>query len=532
MRCLLNQSGYGMHFSVLAYFTLEYIVFVRSYYSVLHMKYRFLPLLLIITSSLQAVELPAIFSDHMVLQREQSNPVWGKGEPGESVSVCIGGQKQETTVGVDGRWMVRLEALPVGGPYELEVVGNNTLRLTDVMVGEVWVCSGQSNMQWSINLSEDADLEMASANAPSIRIVSIPNKGSQEPLDDFNAAWSVCSPISINGFSAVGYHFGRRLHQVLGVPIGLINNAWGGSAAEAWVPREVLERFDRYDAYLEASDAKAAAHTDAVQARNEARFKAWQDGGRKGERPPWPNDPRYGQHRPANLYNGVLNPILGYGIRGVIWYQGETNSGRPKDYAHLFPLLIETWRKDWGQGEFPFYWAQLADFHNESSSPQDSTWARLRDAQTSTLSVANTGQAVIIDAGEGRDIHPRDKKVVADRLCRHALNKIYGIEVACESPRFSSMEVDDGVALLTFDHVSKQGLYAFDVPEVSGFALAGEDKQFKWAQAKIVGSRKVAVSHPEIANPVAVRYGWGDNPVVNLYDRNGLPMTPFRTDSW
>lgn len=490
--------------------------------------------LALITSCLPvvAVSLPAIFGDHMVLQRGQANPVWGKASPGETITVRIDGQEHRATVGKDGRWRVELDAMPAGGPHVLEVSGRETLQFEDVLVGEVWLCSGQSNMQWAVSNSGEADLEIVSAGEPSIRLITVPNKGSQEPLDDFKGKWAVCSPDSVAGFSAVGYHFGRRLHQVLGVPVGLVNNAWGGSAAEAWVPREVLERHERYAPYLAASDAKAAAHTDEIQARNEARFKAWQEGGRKGKRPPWPNDPRYGQHRPANLYNGVLHPVLGYGIRGVIWYQGETNVGRAADYNHLFSLMIGTWREHWGQGDFPFFWVQLADFHKERDLPADSGWARLREAQTATLSLPNTGQAVIIDAGEGRDIHPRDKRVVGDRLARHALAKTYGVKIASESPRFASMEIKDGAARLAFDHVSNGGLYAFDVAALKGFAVAGADRQFKWAEAKIQGRDKVVVSHLEIPEPVAVRYGWADNPVLNLYDRNGLPVTPFRTDSW
>lgn len=490
--------------------------------------------LALITSCLPvvAVSLPAIFGDHMVLQRGQANPVWGKASPGETITVRIDGQEHRATVGKDGRWRVELDAMPAGGPHVLEVSGRETLQFEDVLVGEVWLCSGQSNMQWAVSNSGEADLEIVSAGEPSIRLITVPNKGSQEPLDDFKGKWAVCSPDSVAGFSAVGYHFGRRLHQVLGVPVGLVNNAWGGSAAEAWVPREVLERHERYAPYLAASDAKAAAHTDEIQARNEARFKAWQEGGRKGKRPPWPNDPRYGQHRPANLYNGVLHPVLGYGIRGVIWYQGETNVGRAADYNHLFSLMIGTWREHWGQGDFPFFWVQLADFHKERDLPADSGWARLREAQTATLSLPNTGQAVIIDAGEGRDIHPRDKRVVGDRLARHALAKTYGVKIASESPRFASMEIKDGAARLAFDHVSNGGLYAFDVAALKGFAVAGADRQFKWAEAKIQGRDKVVVSHPDIPEPVAVRYGWADNPVLNLYDRNGLPVTPFRTDSW
>jgi sialate O-acetylesterase len=476
------------------------------------------------------VQMPNIFGKHMVLQRDQLNPVWGKANPGERVIVRIDGQSHSTYAGPNGRWKVKLRSMPAGGPHVLEVVGDNELRFEDVMVGEVWVCSGQSNMQWPVSQSDGGDLEIPLANEPMIRMISVPQVGTQIPQDNFKGQWEHCSPSVAAEFSAVGYHFGQRLKQALGVTIGLIDNAWGGSAAEAWVPRDVLEADGHSDAYLAESDAKIAAYTDAVHAKKVARFEEWKAKGSKG-RAPWPRDIRTGQHRPANLYNGVLHPIIGYGIRGAIWYQGETNSGRAANYNHLFPLMINTWRDHWKQGDFPFYWVQLADFSKELPDPQqNSWWAELREAQTNTLSLPNTGQAVIIDIGEGRDIHPRNKRTVGDRLARHALAKDYGFNIASESPRYSKMEISGGKVHVTFDHVSAGGLYAFDVPEVKGFDIAGADGVFRRATASIKGKNQVVVSHPDIAEPVAVRYGWAENPVLNLFDRNGLPVTPFRTD--
>ncbi|MGC6506474.1 MAG: sialate O-acetylesterase [Coraliomargaritaceae bacterium] len=468
----------------------------------------------------------------MVFQRGQINPVWGKAAPGEQIVIRIADQEHRTLAGENGRWKIKLKPMPAGGPHVLEIAGDNTLRFTDVLIGEVWLCSGQSNMEWPLSKSDAYDLELATANNSQIRLLKVAKKGSQLPLDDFQGTWKVCSSNSVKDFSAVGYHFGRRLQDALGVPIGLISNSWGASAAEAWVPRNILDRYERYSTYLEEYDALVEGHSDAIQKQNEARFKVWNEGGRVGKRPPAPIDPRYGQKRPANLYNGVLHPIIGFGIRGVIWYQGESNVGRAADYNHLFSLLIQTWRDKWGQGDFPFYWAQLADFHGEREEPADSGWARLREAQTATLSLSNTGEAVIIDSGEGNDIHPRDKRVVADRLARHALSKVHGFTVSPDSPCFASMEIAESVATITFDSVSPQGLYTFDVRTLRGFAIAGEDRKFKWAKAEIKGPSVVEVSHPDIPNPVAVRYGWADNPVVNLFDRNGLPVTPFRTDQW
>ncbi|NCG09473.1 MAG: sialate O-acetylesterase [Verrucomicrobia bacterium] len=492
----------------------------------------FLSILILLTSKLvfAEVQMPNIFGNHMVLQRDQLNPVWGTATPGERISVRIGGQSHSTYAGPDGRWKVKLRAMSAGGPHALEVKADNELRFEDVMVGEVWICSGQSNMQWSLNKSDGGDLEIPLANEPMIRMISIPQLGTQVPQDNFNGKWEHSSPAIAAEFSAVGYHFGQRLKQALGVTIGLIDNAWGGSAAEAWVPRDILEADGHCDAYLAEWDKKVAAYTDEVHAEKVARLEAWKANGRKG-RAPWPNDIRVGQHRPANLYNGALHPIIGYGIRGVIWYQGETNSGRAANYNHLFPLMINTWRDHWKQGDFPFYWVQLADFSKELPDPQqNSWWAELREAQTNTLSLPNTGQAVIIDVGEGRDIHPRNKRTVGDRLARHALAKDYGFNIASESPRYSKMEISGGEVNVTFDHVSAGGLYAFDVPEVKGFDIAGADGVFRQATASIEGKTQVVVSHPQIANPAAVRYGWAENPVLNLFDRNGLPVTPFRTD--
>ena len=481
--------------------------------------------------AIAAINLPAIFGDHMVLQREQFNPVWGHADAGEKITVRINGQRATTYAGVDGYWKLKLKPMPAGGPYVLEVSGSSTLQYKDVMVGEVWLCSGQSNMQWSLNQSDGGDMEALSTSNAQLRMISIPHVGSQQKQLDFSGQWECSNKFVAGSFSAVGYHFGRRLQDVLGVTIGLIDNSWGGSSAEAWVPRDVLDAYPRYKDRLDELDEKAATYTDEMHAEITARHEAWKANGRVGKAPPWPNDYRFGQHRPANLYNGVLYPIIGYGMRGVIWYQGEANVSRAENYAHLFPLMISTWRDHWKQGDFSFYWSQLADFTKEQELPQqNSWWASLRAAQTQTLDLPNTGQAVIIDVGEGRDIHPRNKRTVADRLARHALAKDYGFDLACESPRFAEVTMRGSEAVLRFNHVSTGGLYAFDVPEVIGFAIAGADGQFHWAQAKIMGKDKVVVSHPDIDDPVAVRYGWAENPVVNLFDRNGLPVTPFHVD--
>ncbi len=479
------------------------------------------------------VSLPNIFGDHMVLQRDQLNPVWGWADKGEKVTVTIAGQSHTATADANGDWRVKLAPMKVGKPLTLTMKGKNTITFQDVLVGEVWICSGQSNMGFALASAYDSDLDIMTAKYPNIRLISVPQVGTQEPQKNFKGKWERCSPQTVASFSAVGYYFGRQLHQALDIPIGLIDNAWGGSSAEAWVRRDVLAADKRYSEMLASWDqtAKTYNHEKAVAAWK-ARVKKWEEGGKKGGKPRAPRDPLTGNHRPANIYNGVLLPTIGYGIRGAIWYQGESNAGRAYQYRHLFPLMIQHWRDEWKQGDFPFYWVQLADFRSEADQPGDSSWGELREAQTMTLSkLKNTGQAVIIDVGEGRDIHPRNKLTVGKRLARWALAKDYGIKIPYQSPTYKSMEVKGGKATITFDHVGK-GLYAFDVTNPVGFAIAGKDQKFVWADAKIVGSDKVQVWSDKVKEPVAVRYGWAENPVVNLYSREGLPATPFRTDDW
>jgi sialate O-acetylesterase len=471
------------------------------------------------------VTVPNIFSNSMVLQRDQANAVWGKASPGEAVSVAIDSQKHSTTADEKGNWRVTLEPMKVGEPKELVISGKNEIRLTDVLVGEVWICSGQSNMQWAVRNSTDFALEAASANHPQIRMINFPQVGVQEPIwthDD--RKWMVCSPELVPNFSAVGYFFARQLHQTLGVPIGMINNAWGGSACEAWINRETLSSDEQFAPLIQRwqSMEKRFEELSVISQRDENQQKEF--GNLKNQ--------MSGNARPGNIYNGVLKSHLGYGIRGAIWYQGESNAGRAYQYRELFPLMISSWRKEWGQGDFPFYWVQLADFMEEKAEPSDSAWAELREAQTMTMAkLPNTGQAVIIDIGEGKDIHPRNKVTVGMRLARWALAKDYGMSIPCHSPQYKSMEVADNKVVLTFDHVGS-GWRPFDVNQLRGFTIAGEDKKFVNANATLLKDGRIEVSSDAVANPVAVRYGWADNPICNLFSVDDLPLTPFRTDDW
>lgn len=480
------------------------------------------------------ITLPSIFGDHMVLQQKQSNPVWGRAESGEKIEVAIHGQSHSAKADENGNWKVNLRPIPAGGPYRLEIEGENSeFYFDDVLVGEVWICSGQSNMAWTVNNSNSAELEMLTADYPNIRLISVPQVGTQEPQADFNGEWTACTPQTIKDFSAVGYFFGRRLHQALDVPIGLIDNAWGGSAADAWIRRDVLEKDGRFDKMMDWWKKTEASYDYEDELKEwENKVAQWKRDGSEGRQPRRPGNLMTGNQRPANIYNGVLLPTIGYGIRGAIWYQGESNAGRAYQYRDLFPLMIQHWREEWNQGDFPFYYVQLADFMAEEMQPADSAWAELREAQTMAMDrLDNVGQAVIIDIGEGRDIHPRNKQSVGNRLARWALAKDYGFDILYQSPTFQAMKQEGNKIVLTYDSVG-QGLYSFDTVEPRGFAIAGKDKKFVWAQAEITGRDEVTVWSDSIKAPVAVRYAWANNPVCSMYSRDGLPMTPFRTDDW
>jgi sialate O-acetylesterase len=511
---------------------------------------RILCLLTLLAVSARAeLKLPAIIGDNMVLQQKQANPVWGWDAPGTEVKVTFAGQTKTAKAGVDGKWTVKLDAVPANAqPATITIKGSSTKELKNVLVGEVWICSGQSNMGFNLSSVWDADLDIAQAKFPQIRLISVPQVGTQEIQDDFKGQWEECSPANAGQFTAVGYHFGRVLHEMLGVPVGLIDNAWGGSACEAWVKRDVLEKDPRFAAISarwkqiestftqEAFDKQVAEHKEKVAAWGKARAEAAKAGTFfTTPAPRGPQNLMIGQGRPGNLYAGVLHPTIGYGIKGVIWYQGESNASRAKEYGELFPFMIEHWRKEWKQGDFPFYWVQLADFKPYQTEPGESDWAELREAQTLTMSkLAKTGQCVITDLGEANDIHPKNKRDVAERLARWALVKDYGQKLPYRSPEFKDAKFDGGKALLTFDF-APGGLRTVDTDDVKGFAICGEDKKWVWAKASIIGGSKkgtnqIEVSAEGVAKPVAVRYAWADNPVCNVYSAEGLPVTPFRTD--
>jgi sialate O-acetylesterase len=513
-----------------------------------HLMKRILLVFSLLSSSIIHAELklPAIIGDNMVLQQKQANPVWGWDTPGSQVKVIFSGQTKTATCEADGKWTVKLDPVPANAkPQTMSIEGSSKRELKNILVGEVWLCSGQSNMGMTVSSSWDADLESLTTNYPNLRLISVPQVGTQEPQKDFKGQWEAATPETCKDFTAVGFFFGRVLHQALNVPVGLIDNAWGGSACEAWIRRDVIEKDARFKDIIslwkgteanfkqEDFEKQVAAHKEKTLAWAQARREALKAG--KPEPAPLPRapqNPMTGQHRPGNLYAGVLHPLIGYGIKGAIWYQGESNSGRAQEYGALFPAMIQHWRDEWKQGDFPFYWVQLADFKAYQARPGDSDWAELRESQTKTMSLLkNTGQAVITDLGEANDIHPKNKRDVADRLVRWALAKDYGIKIPYSSPMFKEVKFEGAKALVSFSEVGT-GLRTVDVGEVSGFAICGEDRKWVWADAKILGNDKIEVSSKSVAKPVAVRYAWADNPVCNVYSKEGLPVTPFRTDDF
>jgi sialate O-acetylesterase len=492
--------------------------------------------------SLQAeLKLPVIIGDNMVLQQKQADPIWGWDTPGTKVTVTFSGQTKTAEADKEGRWEVKLDAMPANAtPQSLTIKGTSERTLQNILIGEVWMCSGQSNMQWEVQSDWKGDLESLTSKFPNLRLISVPQVGTQELKTDFVGKWEASDPTTSKSFSAVGFFFGRYLHETLGVPVGLIDNSWGGSAAEAWVRRTSLEKDPRFKTLMDGwkireeqllSD-KAKTDYEAAQAKWKIAADAAKKEGKPTPRPPQsPQQTLTGNARPGNIFNGIVYPTMGYGMKGVIWYQGESNAGRAKEYGDLFPYMIQEWRKEWKQGDFPFYWVQLADYQAEKPEPGDSTWAELRESQTKTLKLPNTGQAVITDLGESNDIHPKNKVDVAARLVRWALVKDYGMTLPYRSPEYKSVAFAGNKATVTLDCFGGV-LRTFDVAEVKGFAICGEDNIWHWAQAKIISPDKVEVSSDKVAAPVAVRYAWADNPVCNLLTKDGLPVTPFRTDDF
>lgn len=497
----------------------------------------------------------SLFSSGAVLQRDTDIPVWGRAKDGEKVTVQFDGQHAEA-VTKDGKWMVTLKPHKAGGPFTLTIAGENTVTIENVLVGEVWVCSGQSNMQFRFSKCADAATEGPAANYPQLRMFNVANKSSLQPLDDVSGKWTECSPQSVGGFSAVGYYFGRDIHKALGVPVGMINSALGGTPAEAWTSLTGLEKDQELHSYVEAVKSRLANYnqTNAKyseelkdynekskewnekfgNAYNEA-VKTWTQENEKNKaegkpslpkptpaspRPALPTAPDGGPRSPTNLFNGMIAPLIPYAIKGVIWYQGEANSGKALEYRTLFPRLITDWREKWGRGEFPFLFAQIAPFQGQRPE--------IREAQLLTWQkVPNTSMVVTTDVGNPTDIHPTQKGPVGDRLALAARALAYGEKLEYSGPVFDTLKMDQHRAIVTFKHTGG-GLMA-NGGDLKGFTIAGADKKFVPAKAEIQGDH-VVITSDEVETPVAVRYGWANAPDVNLFNKEGLPASPFRTD--
>lgn len=613
------------------------------------------------------VRMPRIFSDGMVLQRDRVVKIWGWAASGESVSVAFNGQKASARANKSGAWSVTLAAQPAGGPYTLVIKGkSNTINFADVLVGDVWICSGQSNMEWIVRNSNDADREIAAANYPNIRHFTVEKAMSYSPQADLaGGKWQVCRPEAAGDFSAVAYFFGRKLNQDLNVPIGLINTSWGGTNIETWTSWEVMGKIDPYtmvdiekEKQASAEQARLREQYNAAMNLNKGMKEKWYDPGYSSEGwkkiavpADWGNTaignadgivwyrkeielpqgitgpatlslgpiddadwtyingtlvgetnnyskarlytlpegllkpgknllvikvadyqggggpygklelihltigessfPLAGEWQykaevlttdygvrntgpnsfPSQLYNAMVSPIINYSIKGAIWYQGESNTYMAYRYRTYFANMITNWRSKWGY-DFPFLWVQLANFMSPQPELSQSSWAELREAQSMTLSLPATAQAVIIDIGEANDIHPRNKQDVGLRLALGALKMVYGKPVVHSGPVYNSMRVEGKEIVISFKEVGS-GLSVKDkYGYVKGFAIAGADQKFYWAKAVITGN-EVRVGSDQVDAPVAVRYAWADNPDdANLYNKEGLPASPFRTDEW
>jgi len=459
------------------------------------------PLIFCVLANLALAELrlPSVIGSNMVLQRDKPIPVWGWAAAGDEVTITLGAGGKKIKAGEDGRWAVKLDALPAGGPHELKVTAaGKEIVLSNVLVGEVWLCSGQSNMEWSVRASNNPREEIGNAKHSKIRLFHIPKRPATTPQDDVKASWRECTPESVVNFSAVGYYFGRHLHGELDVPIGLIGSAWGGTRIEPWTP----------DAGFEAVEAVRnigeGARTQVAQGR------------------------QLNQGSPTGLYNGMIAPIIPFSLRGAIWYQGESNNGEGMLYHEKMKALIAGWRKVFDNPQLAFHFVQLAPFRYGNG---EKTLPYIWEAQAATLAVPGTGMAVITDIGNVRDIHPRNKQGVGKRLALWAMAKNYGkSDLVYSGPLYKSMSIEDKGIRIAFAHAGG-GLVSRDGKPLSNFTIAGADGKFVPAQARIDGAT-VLVSADEVGQPKHVRFGWHHMINPNLSNKEGLPAGPFKTDDW
>ena len=451
-------------------------------------------------SAFAQIQLPSFISDNMVLQQKFEAPIWGWADPGTHISIMPGwgNTNYQTSADYKGDWLVKITTPSAGGPYSI-IINKDTLK--NIMIGEVWVCSGQSNMQWALNQSENGDEEVQNANYPDIRLFYAARDNARIPNKDIYGQWDECTPKVTSSFSAVAYYFGRELYKELQVPIGLLHFSWGGSTVQAWTNPEVLKTTPEGKYYLEKFEEKIKDTPPGELPRN------YRDPG-------------------ANFY-GMIKPLIPYGIRGVIWYQGENNVFEHQMYRNSFETMVKNWRDEWGEGDFPFYFVQLAPYNYSEKL----VGAALRDAQRKSLDILSTGMVVTLDIGNPDDIHPKNKKDVGKRLSFWALAKTYGKEnIVYSGPIYKSMKIiQNNKIRIRFDYVGS-GLYCKG-EKLTSFTIAGNDKVFHPADA-VIDNNTILVSSDEVKNPVAVRFAFGNTDEPNLFNQEELPASTFRTDNW
>ncbi len=478
------------------------------------------------------LRLPAVIGDNMVLQSDSTIPLWGWAEPYQKVDVkgswmVLG---RSARADANGKWLIKLKSPEAGGPYSIVFQsGKEFIELKNVLSGEVWLCSGQSNMEFPLKKAINGEKAVIESNISQIRLFKVPQTIADNPLDDTQSQWKLSSPETSADFSAIGFFYARALNEHVKVPVGIIQSTWGGTPAESWVRKETLTTDKDLIPILERFAGRVLNFPDTMEKYRKA-LEQWEQSQDKdpAKEPVMPLIRDRGS--PASLYNGMISPIIPYKIKGVIWYQGEANRKRAWQYRKLFPALINNWRNDWNQGPFPFYFVQLAPYKYGDEDAK--ILPELREAQLYTMqTVINTGMAVTTDIGDLDDIHPTEKLRVAERLALWALDRDYGFpNLEPSGPIYNSMAIEDGKIRIRFDHLA-QGLVSTGGQTLSCFTMAGEDQVFYPARADIERNT-VLVNSPQVSSPIAVRFGWNKTDVPNLYNRNGLPASPFRTDNW
>ncbi len=510
-------------------------------------------LLFFITSVFSEIKLPAVFNDHAVLQRGVEIPVWGTAAPNETVSITLNNIEVSGQADEDGNWITKLPKQKAGGPYKLEIKGENIITLEDIYIGDVWFCSGQSNMDMTVakedrywcGVNNEAE-EVANANYPLIRVFDVDYTPSHTLRTDVKGKWEICSPQTVGHFSAVAYFFAREIYQKYKIPVGMVTSTFGASTAETWISKEALEAHPNLKPILDAYTAKwdkFVSDSSVTMTKYRELMKKYAgdvailrasagDANSKSLKAPKNPDPELDQHNPYVCYNGMINGLIPYAIKGALWYQGESNGPSADNYREIMETLISDWRSRWNLGDFPFLYVQLANYGNPMSKPvEDGSMMTVREAQLQNLSVKNTGMVVAIEnAGDNpKNIHPKNKQEIGKRLGLIARAKVYREKVEYSGPLFKKYKVKKNTIVLCFSHVGK-GLVAKN-DSLTGFAICGEDKNWVWADAQIKG-KKVVVSSTEVPNPVAVRYCWGTNPPASLMNKAGLWTPNFRTDNW